>query len=170
MRGGKVRKLAVLIVIGAIVTALVKKLRGDPAPQFGNHPTVTGGPAKDPVRQPQPAARPAPEDPTVPAPGDTTLVPAPADPTLPEDDSPAAPTAPTPSAASAESAASPETGEQSWVPPVDGACPDGYPVKAKVKSGIFHQPGGVAYERTKPDRCYPSAAAAEADGLRPPKR
>jgi len=54
-----------------------------------------------------------------------------------------------------------------WVPPVDGACPEGYPVKAKVASGIFHEPGGRHYARTTPDRCYPSADAARADGLRP---
>ena len=47
--------------------------------------------------------------------------------------------------------------------------PDGYPVKVKISSGIFHVPGGRFYERTTPDRCYPSAAAAEADGYRPSK-
>lgn len=46
----------------------------------------------------------------------------------------------------------------------------GYPIKAKLSSGIFHQPGGLAYDRTKPDRCYPSTEAAEADGLRAAKR
>jgi len=154
MREGKVRKLAVLVTIGVLVALLVKKLRGDPAPQFSNHPTVTGGPADDPVRQPRPAARPAPVDPTRPTSGATTkLVAAPADPTVPEDDSAPA-----------------DPGDQTWVDPVDGTCPDGYPIKAKVKSGIFHQPGGTAYERTNPDRCYPDVAAAEADGLRAAKR
>jgi len=75
---------------------------------------------------------------------------------VPDDDAPAPPAAP--------------TGAQSWVDPVDGACPDGYPIKAKVKSGIYHQPGGLAYERTNPDRCYADAASAEADGLRAAKR
>lgn len=60
--------------------------------------------------------------------------------------------------------------EQRWVEPVDGECPEGYPIKAKVRSGIFHAPSSPTYERTKPDRCYPSVEAAEADGLRPPKR
>ena len=60
--------------------------------------------------------------------------------------------------------------EPAWVAPVDGACPDGYPIKAKVASGIFHQPGGLAYDRTKPDRCYLDAAAAEKDGFRAAKR
>lgn len=57
-----------------------------------------------------------------------------------------------------------------WVEPVDRACPDGYPVKAKLSSGIYHLPGMLNYERTIPDRCYESAAAAAADGLRPAKR
>jgi len=52
----------------------------------------------------------------------------------------------------------------------DGACPLTHPVKAKLASGIYHVPGGGNYDRTKPDRCYASAEAAEADGLRPAKR
>jgi len=57
-----------------------------------------------------------------------------------------------------------------WVAPEGGACPPGYPVKAKVQSGIFHEPGSPHYERTRPDRCYRDVAAAEADGLRAPRR
>jgi hypothetical protein len=53
-----------------------------------------------------------------------------------------------------------------WVAPVNGGCPVSHPVKAKLSSGIFHVPGGQNYDRTKPDRCYLDAAAAEADGLR----
>ncbi len=56
-----------------------------------------------------------------------------------------------------------------WVLPVDGACPDGYPVKANDNSGIFHVPGGRFYERTKAERCYVDAAAAAADGYRAAK-
>ena len=52
------------------------------------------------------------------------------------------------------------------MPPVDGACPDGYPIKANDNSGIFHVPGGRFYERTVPERCYADAADAEADGYR----
>jgi hypothetical protein len=59
---------------------------------------------------------------------------------------------------------------ETWMrPAADGATPDGFPVKVKVSSGIFHVPGGRFYERTTADRCYPSAAAAEADGYRPSK-
>ena len=57
-----------------------------------------------------------------------------------------------------------------WAEPIDGSCPAGYPVKAKVASGIFHLPGMSAYDRTTPDRCYPTADAAVADGLRAAKR
>ena len=56
-----------------------------------------------------------------------------------------------------------------WVEPVDGGCPDGYPVKAG-HSGIFHVQGGAFYERTVPDRCYRDPQAAEADGYRPARR
>ena len=53
-----------------------------------------------------------------------------------------------------------------WVAPVDGACPDGYPIKANGNSGIFHVPGGRFYDRTVPERCYADAHDAEADGYR----
>jgi hypothetical protein len=43
-------------------------------------------------------------------------------------------------------------------------------VKAKLASKIFHLPGMLNYDRTRPDRCYRDAGAAEADGLRPAKR
>ena len=62
------------------------------------------------------------------------------------------------------------SGTPSWVEPVDGACPAGHPVKAKLASKIFHLPGMANYDRTRPDRCYRDAAAAEADGLRAAKR
>ena len=60
--------------------------------------------------------------------------------------------------------------EPSWREADDGSCPASHPVKAKLASGIFHVPGGANYDRTKADRCYLSAEAAESDGLRPAKR
>lgn len=58
-----------------------------------------------------------------------------------------------------------------WLPPGgDSTCPASHPVKAKLASGVFHLPGMMHYDRTKPDRCYPDAASAEADGLRQAKR
>jgi hypothetical protein len=59
--------------------------------------------------------------------------------------------------------------EAGWIEPDGGACPTSHPVKAKLNSGIFHIPGGANYDRTKADRCYASAEAAETDGLRPAK-
>jgi hypothetical protein len=56
-----------------------------------------------------------------------------------------------------------------WVEADDGACPASHPVKVKLASGIFHVPGGANYERTRADRCYRTAEAAEADGLRASK-
>lgn len=67
-------------------------------------------------------------------------------------------------------AATPTQGA-SWTAPDDaGECPDGYPIKAKMSSKIFHSPGQLNYDRTTPDRCYVDATAAEADGLRAAKR
>ena len=60
--------------------------------------------------------------------------------------------------------------ETPWVNPVEGECPSSHVVKAKLRSGIFHVPGGLSYERTVPDRCYRDATAAQADGLRAAKR
>ena len=51
-----------------------------------------------------------------------------------------------------------------------GNCPDSYQIKAKDSSGLYHVPGGNAYDRTIPDRCYTSAEEAEADGYRPSQR
>jgi hypothetical protein len=58
---------------------------------------------------------------------------------------------------------------QRWVAPVNGTCPDGYPVKANDNSGIFHVPGGRFYARTLAERCYANAEDAVADGYRPAK-
>lgn len=62
------------------------------------------------------------------------------------------------------------TTEQRWVEPVDGQCPATHPIKGNADSGIFHVPGGMSYERTVPERCYATAADAEADGFRQAKR
>ena len=69
-----------------------------------------------------------------------------------------------------ESAAAPAPTAEPWVEPfADGACPASHPVKVKLSSRIYHVPGGANYDRTKADRCYVDAAAAEADGHRPSK-
>lgn len=56
-----------------------------------------------------------------------------------------------------------------WKSPIDGACPEGYSLKANDNSGIFHTPGGRFYARTVAERCYANAADAIADGYRPAK-
>jgi hypothetical protein len=54
-----------------------------------------------------------------------------------------------------------------WKPAnADGTMPDGYPIKAKNQSMIFHVPGGRFYDRTRAERCYATEAAAIADGFR----
>ena len=45
----------------------------------------------------------------------------------------------------------------------------GYPIKGNANSRIYHVPGGRFYDRTVPERCYASAADAEADGYRAAK-
>jgi hypothetical protein len=60
---------------------------------------------------------------------------------------------------------------QAWVEPSsDGLCPQSHPIRAKLSSKIFHLPGMLAYERTKPDRCYAAEDAAVGDGFRKAKR
>ena len=53
-----------------------------------------------------------------------------------------------------------------WAEPNGNSCPADAPIKAKTRSGIYHVPGGRFYDRTAPDRCYRSEAAAQADGYR----
>jgi hypothetical protein len=57
-----------------------------------------------------------------------------------------------------------------WVMPEGDSCPVSHPVKVKQSSGIYHVPGGINYDRTRPDRCYLSPAAAQNDGYRASKR
>jgi len=64
-----------------------------------------------------------------------------------------------------------ETAEnaKTWLEAIDGECPIGYAVKVKESSGIYHVAGMRNYDRTQPDRCYPTTEAAEADGFRASK-
>ena len=63
----------------------------------------------------------------------------------------------------AHAAAAPEA---DWVAPIDGRCPDGYPIKANDNSHIYHLPQGRSYQRTVAERCYATVEAAERDGYR----
>jgi len=58
-----------------------------------------------------------------------------------------------------------------WVEPAeDGTCALSHPIKAKLRSRLFHLPGMIAYDRTRADRCYLTAADAEQDGFSRAKR
>jgi hypothetical protein len=58
-----------------------------------------------------------------------------------------------------------------WIGPLeDGSCRDTHPVKVKLRSGLFHLPGMLVYDRTRADRCYRSAEDAVADGFEQAKR
>ncbi len=71
----------------------------------------------------------------------------------------------------AESNGTTRPADTAWVAPAeDGSCPTSHPLKAKESSKIVHQPGGLSYDRTRPDRCYVDLTAAESDGYRPAKR
>lgn len=57
-----------------------------------------------------------------------------------------------------------------WVEPLGNDAPASHPVKAKLSSLLYHLPGMAFYDRTRPDRCYVDAEAAEADGFIRAKR
>lgn len=141
MRTGTRRGLVLVPLAGLGAAALVRLLRGAPSPAFQSPP------------QGMPRLRTV--DPTTPD------VVAPAPPATPDAVSEPLPKPVEPP---------PSDPRKGWVAPVDGTCPADYPVKVKLRSGIFHQPGMLAYERTIPDRCYPTVDAAAADGFRPAKR
>lgn len=48
-------------------------------------------------------------------------------------------------------------------------CPSGYPIKGN-QSGIYHVPSGAFYDRTNPEECFATEAAAKAAGYRKSKR
>jgi hypothetical protein len=58
-----------------------------------------------------------------------------------------------------------------WAEPDEGGtCPATHPIKVKLASAIFHLPGMLAYDRTRPDRCYRTEQDAVADGFVKAKR
>lgn len=145
------RKILLVGVVVAVVAVVVRLFRGRSAPALA--------PGAAPTR-PWPELRPEPLTPedapdwTGPAATLTDAGPLAAD---PSDDG----TEPPPASPAAE---------PRWAEVVDGRCPETHPVKAKMSSGIYHLPGMLNYERARPDRCYRTAADAEADGLRAAKR
>src|SRR5262249_12699698 len=81
--------------------------------------------------------------------------------------------APAPAAAKAakatKKAATATATVSAWVEPTGDVCPTTHPVKGKLGSKIFHLPGMLNYERTRPDRCYRDGDAAEPSAERPPR-
>ena len=85
------------------------------------------------------------------------------------------PPRPVPPASTSASAGAPapelvDEPEPSVPPDEGGNCPASHPIKGKRSSGIYHQPGSFAYDRTHADRCYVNTDAAENDTLRAAKR
>ncbi len=165
-------------LLGGLAFAVVKMLGARPEPEIATRPD------RD---EPWPRLS---TDPAVPAPAEVHLVPDPAAPSAvapiveepvveppakpapakPAAKAPATKKAPVKKATAKKAAAKKAAPVKAWVDPKGGVCPTSHPVKAKLASKIFHLPGGFNYPRTRPDRCYIDAAAAEADGLRPAKR
>ena len=162
-----VRRLVWLTVLlgAAAMTARWWASRSTPQP--------SANPQWPPFEPPVPAARPVVSSVAADAGGEAT----PAESTAVVETTPAA----TPAAASIAEAAPTEsasdssgrlttaTGAPTWVLPVDGECPEGYPIKANDNSRIYHVPGGRSYARTKAERCYVDAESAAADGYRAAK-
>ena len=151
--GGKFRLIKATALIGAAV-GVARQLR---------QRVVDQSPFSQPTTE---TADTAPTDtaPTDTAPADT------AD-TAPAGAAPAdtAPSVATPKV-EGTSGSAPQSGEVRWVKPVDGQCPQGFPIKVKEASGIFHVPEGLFYKRTIPTRCYASEEDALADGFRKARR
>ena len=151
-----------------------------PEPVADNPPTWQEVPTEVAEPEPAPAPRPVFEQPApAPAPVEEAAIPSVPDPAL---DVPIAPVQKVAKAAKAAKKAAKKVAKkavakkavapppQPWVDPDGGVCPPTHPVKGKLASRLFHLPGMFAYDRTKADRCYLDAAAAEADGLTRAKR
>ena len=52
----------------------------------------------------------------------------------------------------------------------DGSGPEGFTVKGNASSMIYHEETSPAYEETRAEVWFLSAAHAEAAGFRPPRR
>ena len=145
-------------LVAGLVAAVVKVL--------GSRSEASGPALATPEGTPWPRLE---ADPAVPAAPEAGLVP---DPQAPAPEAVETAVDPTPAKkpAAKKATAKRKAPLRAWVEPEGDVCPTSHPVKAKLASKIFHLPGMLNYARTKPDRCYLNAAAAESDGLRPAKR
>ena len=145
--------------IGGLIVGAVRMLLGRRRPTVtgeASWPTLAEQAAASQAQPPEPAAA-EPVDRSADEPAEL------AEQAEPADGKPGEP-------AAEEPAAEEPAADEDWVEPVDGVCPVTHPVKSKPGSGIYHEHGGLFYDRTVPQRCYRSAEAAEADGLRAAKR
>ena len=152
-------------VLTGIGLALAKIFRPKPEPPavLDAGSTSTGARAWPPLETAAPAAPVAPPAPSAPAAPVTPPAATPSAPAPERVDKPVAKKPATPQPA-------PKKTLEPWIDPEGNICPESHPVKGKLSSMIFQVPGNFAYGRTNPDRCYESAEAATADGLRPAKR
>lgn len=153
------------------------------APAAPTAPVEPGAPDPDPVAGPQPAAKAgssakaAKRAPAAKAAPTARRRPGPDIPAMPAAEPGADPAgAPTPPAAAPARRARKDgtrrvrRSARPWIETTDHDCPPSHPVKAKLSSMLYHLPGMAFYNRTRPDRCYVDAAAAEADGFTRAKR
>ena len=73
----------------------------------------------------------------------------------------------------ARPAGGPSVGAGGGAAPVGGTCPSGYPIKGNVTqtgTKIYHLPGGEFYGATRPERCFSTEMAAQAEGFRASQR
>ena len=99
-----------------------------------------------PVSPPPLVVEPGPPRAATPMVVDPAPAPPPPPPPAVEEEPPPPPlpiTAPVAAAPEPEPPAAPSPNGR-WVDPVAGTCPEGYPVKAKMTSGIYHVKGGLS--------------------------
>lgn len=155
-------RLGLLGGVAAAVVKTVQSRRGAPSPS----PAAVDEPGGWPPIQQEAPTPPRPEVPAVQAEIDT---PAPVKKAAKK--VPAAKRAPASKPAKpTKKAAGSSAPAAAWVEPVGSVCPPSHPVKAKLKSRLYHLPGMFAYARAVPDRCYGTPEQAEADGLNRAKR
>jgi len=156
------RNVVVFSAFAALLALLLRTLRSTPLPSSsiptgGSAPSTTLSPASahgDAITAVGPSAEPSSAEP--PPVADALPGLGGVDPLIAEGEPEAAATS---------------TNLPDWIAATAGdEPPASHPVKAKLASGIYHVPGGISYERTRPDRWYLSVAAAEADGLRAARR
>ena len=179
------RNAVVFSTLAALVALILRSLRSAPLPSSststdGSPPSTNmvaasgdGHVALTTVRPPADRADPVPSPPVAPQTDDgvptaaeaSTLAPPPVADTLPGIGGV------DPLIAEGEpEVAVTSTDHPDWIVAIGDDPPATHLVKAKLASGIYHVPGGASYQRTKPDRWYRSAEAAEADGLRAARR